>query len=202
MLGTLKVLRAMINARWEWFSQKAQTPHAEVWLATYSFFESILLPFPTDPFLAVMVYANKRRWVWLAVITTLSSVAGAVVGYIVAYFLYSTLGAPLADLLGVTEQIQSLSQTLRDYTFSATFIGAFTPIPYTPVILAAGFLKANFFLFILASILARGLRYGLVAVLTYVFGVSIVPRLGKWANTITILGIVVLCFALLFILLF
>lgn len=202
MLGTLKVVRAMVNARWGWFQEKAQTRHAEAWLGTYSFLESLILPFPTDPFLAVMVYANKNRWVWLAFFTTVTSLLGAIVGYTAAYFLYDILAAPLASLLGITNQVQSLSNTLSNYTFAATFVGAFTPVPYTPVILAAGFFKANFFLFLLASLLGRGIRYSLVGVFVHFFGVSIVPKLGKWANIITLGAIVLGSLGILFILLF
>lgn len=197
MLGTLRVLRAMVNARWAWFEEKAQTKQAEKWLGVYSFFETFLFfLFPVDPFLAVMVYANKTKWVRMFLITTFSSVISAIIVYFIAYFSIELL-TPFVHFLGIEKEIETISNNIEGYVFITTLIGAFTPIPYTPVVITAGFLKVNFFAFFFASLIGRGARFGLVAVVTYIFGVSVVPRLGRWANLITVFGIILACIALL-----
>lgn len=180
------------SRRWEWFKEKATTKSAYWWLGAYSFFETILIPFPTDVFLAVMVHTNRARAVWVTVWTTLTSLAAAIVGYAIAYGAYETLGQPLAAQLGIADQVVEVARTFDTYTFAATFIGAFSPIPFAPIILAAGLLKANVVVFIVATVLGRGLRFSIVSFITVFFGVSVLPRLGKIALQATI-GVVLVC---------
>jgi membrane protein YqaA with SNARE-associated domain len=202
MLGMLRVIRASSHARWEWFKEKAQTAYARRWLGAYSFFESLILPFPTDVFLAMMVHADRRRAVHLTILTTLTSVLGAVVAYFIAYFFYTSFGEPIALYLGIADEVVRIAETLNHYAFVATFIGAFTPIPYTPVILAAGILRADFFAFLVASLLGRGLRYSLVSICTVFFGVSLLPVIEQYTARVTflIVGIALCVFGIVFIL--
>lgn len=183
--------------RWRWFKDKAHTKRAYWWLGAYSFFETILIPFPVDPFLAVMVHANRARVVWVTLWTTLTSLAAAVVGYLIAYSAYETLGHPLAVHLGVADDVTRLASSLDTYTFLATFIGAFSPIPFTPIILAAGLLKADFVVFVVATFVGRGLRFAVVSFVTVLFGVAVLPRLSAFALRVTIGVVAVLALALL-----
>lgn len=172
-------------SRWEWFKQKMQTRHARRWLALYAFFESVILPVPTDIFLALMVFANKRSAIQLAVLTTAASIAGAVVLYFMTLFFDQFIFQSLVASFGFESDIQHAAQALQRVAFIAMFIAAFSPIPYTPAIIAAGLLGMNFFVFLFASILGRGLRYGLVSFAVYVFGASIVPNIQKTSIVIT-----------------
>lgn len=185
MLGVGKVLHASAQARWEWFKEKAQTPRARMWLGIYSFTETLILPFPTDVFLALMVHADRARAWLLATLTTVTSVLGAVVAYTLSFFFYEAVIAPIALALGLEVEVAHTLTTVHQYAFLAIFLGALTPIPYTPVIIAAGFLNINFFVFVLASLLGRGTRYVLVTFLTLFFGVAILPRVQKVATTVT-----------------
>lgn len=183
----------------EWFRKKSQTKAAQWWLAVYSFFESVVLPFPTDVFLALMVLANRTQAVRLVVITTLSGVFGAVVLYISTVLFYELLLEPLVIRFGIEGAVASASASIQEFTFVATFIGAFTPIPYTPVILAAGLLRADFFAFILASLFGRGLRYVIVASVTYFFGAEVLPRLTRYMSIATMTVVFVAALILLFV---
>lgn len=186
MLGVLRVLRTGALERWQWFKEHAQTRHARMWLGIYSFFETIIIPFPTDPFLAIMVHADRARAVWLTVWTTLTSAAAAAAGYILALIAFNLLVAPFAAQLGIENEIAHASESIGQFTFIATFIGAFTPVPFAPIIFAAGFLKVNFFTFILATVIGRGLRFALVTLITIFFGVTVLSRLGRLATQTTI----------------
>lgn len=183
----------------EWFRKKSQTKAAEWWLAVYSFFESVVLPFPTDVFLSLMVLANRTKAIRLVVITTLSGVFGAVVLYVSTILFYNVLLEPFVIRFGIEGAIAAASDSIQEFTFIATFIGAFTPIPYTPVILAAGLLRADFFAFVLASLAGRGLRYAIVAAVTYFFGAEVLPRLTRFMSVATIALVFVIAIVFLFV---
>ena len=202
MLGVLRVLRSMVSARWAWFEEKSQTRKAEVWLGAYSLMETILLPFPVDPFLAVMIHTNRMRWLRILLVALIPSLIGSIIGYFIAFFSYDLLAQPIVLLLGIEKDVEILSQTFNNYVFVTTLIGAFTPIPYTPIIFAAGFLKVNFFTFFAASVLGRTIRFGIVTGITYFYGVSILPRLGKWASTVTFTAVFLVVVVLWFIFVF
>lgn len=172
---------------WQWFRRVAQKKAAVWWLGIYSFFESVILPVPTDIFLALLVLANPRRVPYLVFVTVVSSILGAAVLYLAIIAMYDIVFAPLIALLGWGEALAHAEVALAGYAFVGIFLGAFSPIPYTPVILAAGILRVDFFVFILASIVGRTLRYGIVAVITHLFGVAVLPRLGRIATRATII---------------
>lgn len=180
-----KMLRASAPQWMEWFRGKAQTPHARAWLGTYSFLEALILPFPTDVFLALLVYADRKRAVWLTTLTTLTSVLGAMAGYGLAFFFYDIAVAPLASHIGLA-QVLEIAEHLDSVAFIAVFLGALTPFPFTPVVFAAGLLHVNFFTLILASFFGRAIRYSLVTIITLFFGVTVLPRFGRIATTFTI----------------
>jgi len=199
MLKLWNALRTSTIDWGNWFAEKAKTPHARAWLGTYSFFEALLLPFPTDVFLALLVYVDRARAAWLVILTTLTSLLGAATGYFFAYFFYSVLLLPLVEHLGMAGQVAQISETLGHYAFVAVFLGALTPIPYTPVVFAAGLLHADFFVFLVASLFGRGIRYSLVTIITLFFGTAVLPRLGRVATITTV--VLCVCAALVFLVL-
>ncbi|XKT74602.1 MAG: YqaA family protein [Patescibacteria group bacterium UBA2163] len=175
-----------VRDSWEWFRRLAQKKVAVWWLGVYSFFESVILPVPTDIFLALLVLANPRRVPYLVFVAVTTSVIGAAALYVAIIAMYDTVFAPLIAMLGWSEALAHAQIALAGYAFVGVFVGAFSPIPYTPVILAAGILRVDFFVFILASIIGRTLRYGIVATITHMFGIAVLPRLGRIATRTTI----------------
>jgi len=172
--------------RWEWFQEKAKSKHAEWWLGTYSFFETVILPFPTDPFLAVMVLVNRSRALWLTFWTTLTSFLGSVFLYGVTVFFYHFLVEPLVVTFGMESIVAQVSAQVSSYTFVTVLFGAFSPFPYTPVVIAAGLLRVDFIAFCFGAFLGRALRYTLVSVLTLFFGVTLLKRVGRIATVATV----------------
>jgi membrane protein YqaA with SNARE-associated domain len=138
-------------------------------LGAISFVDSALaFPGPIDPFLAAYIVANRSR-AWLALIV---SVATSVIGGVMLYIFAAYFTDQLLSLLS-PESFSTFSQMVATFdqgTFMLTFLGAFTPIPYGIVAVAAGVLKGSLVMFILGSTLGRTLRFGLVAYLTYRFG--------------------------------
>lgn len=195
----LSVPEKPIKKTWEWVEEKAKDKRAVWWLSWYSFLETVILPVPTDIFLGVMVLANRTRAIFLTFITTITSVLGAAVGYMIAALFFAVIVGPLIELFGMSEAVAQATPALLEYAFIAILLGAFTPFPFTPVVFASGFLNVDFFVFIVATLIGRSIRYALVSVLTVVFGPPILAHLSglskKHAVLVT-LGATVLVVAL------
>lgn len=140
-------------------------------LGAITFVDSALaFPGPIDPFLAAYILADKRR-VWLGfLVTVATSVLGGVMLYLfAAFFTEQLLGLLSADSVHTfNEMVARFDQG----TFMLSFLGAFTPIPYGIVVIVAGALKGNIFMFIAGSLLGRALRFGIVSYLAYRYGTA------------------------------
>jgi membrane protein YqaA with SNARE-associated domain len=137
-------------------------------LAAITFVDSALaFPGPVDPFLAAYIMANRNR-AWVAfLVTVLTSVLGGVMLYLLAaFFTEQIISFFEVSSASFDEMVRRFDQG----TFMITFLGAFTPIPYGFVVIAAGVLKGNIFMFIAGSLLGRSVRFGVVAFLTHRFG--------------------------------
>ena len=138
-------------------------------LCAITFVDSALaFPGPVDPFLGAYIIANRSRALLALAVTVAASVLGGVMLYLFAAFFTEQL----LDLFS-PEKVAAFNEIVKTFdrgTFTIAFLGAFTPIPYGVVAIAAGALKGNIFMFILGSILGRTIRYGVVTYLTYYFG--------------------------------
>lgn len=138
-------------------------------LGAITFVDSALaFPGPVDPFLGAYIIANRSRTILALIVTTAASVLGGVMLYLFAAFFTEQI----LDLFSA-EKVATFNDIVNTFdkgTFTIAFLGAFTPIPYGIVAIAAGALKGNIFMFILGSLLGRAIRYGVVAYLTYYFG--------------------------------
>lgn len=137
-------------------------PHAPWYLGSLSFAESSFFPVPPDVMLAPMALANPSRWWWLALITTLTSVAGGVAGYLIGYFAMDAI-LPWLQESRYWPAYQTAVDWFGKWGFWAVFVAGFSPIPYKVFTIAAGALSMALFPFVLASIIGRGLRFFLVA---------------------------------------
>lgn len=156
------------------FTRKVHTFLQTKWglwgLGLISFWESALpVPILTDPFLVVYILANQKKAVLAVITTTASSVFGGVVAYLVARALKEPILAFFSDEFVV--QFNEIAVKMQAEMFAISLLGAVTPIPYTTVALAAGFIEGSLLLFILASIIGRGARYSIVGYITNKVGV-------------------------------
>lgn len=154
----------------DWFARKADTTYARWWLAVFSFTESSIFIILPDPLLAAMVFVQKERWIRYAVITSAASIAGAVFGYFIGAVLFEVVGARIVEMYGLQEYMDTTAKLMRDNVFIFTLTAAFTPIPFKAVVFTAGFTKANFILFFIATVLGRSARYFFVAFVAKVLG--------------------------------
>lgn len=171
--------------------------HATKYLATLSFAESSFFPVPPDVMLAPMVLARQDAAWRLALITTISSVLGGMLGYAIGFFSFDMI-QPWLEGSHYWSKYQLAEQWFKQWGFWAVFIAGFSPIPYKVFTIAAGALSMLFFPFVLASFVGRGARFFLVAGLLAWGGERLEARLRQYMDligwvtvSIVIIGIVV-----------
>jgi membrane protein YqaA with SNARE-associated domain len=154
----------------------AEGPSAPYALAAVAFAESSVFPIPPDVLLAPMALARpKQAWAF-ALICTVASVLGGILGYAIGALLFDTLGQWLIHLYGYADKVAALKETYAKWGALVILIKGMTPIPYKLVTIVSGLLGYNFPLFVALSILTRGIRFFLVAGALSYFGDSL--RLG------------------------
>ena len=181
----------MLRRLYDWTMAKAAHPHAEWWLALFSFMEASFFPIPPHPLLGLMCLAEPKKAIRFAVIATLASVAGGVLGYAIGYALYDTVGVQLLALLGLTESFPRAACYLREYGAEIIMIKGATPIPFKLLTITAGFIAMPLVTFILASIVSRSISFMIVGVLFRLFGAPIKRFIDKYLGLVTA-GFVVL----------
>ena len=140
----------------------ARHPHAERYLAGLSFAESSFFPVPPDVMLGPMVLArNELAWRY-AFVTTLFSVLGGILGYVLGLYAFHLI-EPLIQGNRYGDYYTQASALFAEYGIWIVFIAGFAPIPYKIFTLSAGALGMAFMPFVLVSILGRGARFYLVS---------------------------------------
>ena len=142
----------MLRKLYDWVLAKAAHPHAEGWLAAFSFIEASFFPIPPHPLLGLMCLAEPKRAIRFAAIATFASVLGGLLGYAIGWGLYDTVGTQLIEALGMTESFPVAACYLREYGSEIIMIKGATPIPFKLLTITAGFIGMALVPFILASI--------------------------------------------------
>ena len=155
----------------EWVINNADTKAVQAGLAVVSFTESSFFLVPPDLLLIPIILVNKgRRWIYYVSLTTITSVLGGALGYLIGLYFFDTFGEMIVRALGLEKELIYVGELFRDNAFWAIFTAAFTPIPYKIFTIGAGLFKIDFFVFIIASIIGRGMRFFLVGYITATFG--------------------------------
>ena len=182
----------MLKRIYDWCIAAADKPYALWIMAAVSFAESSFFPIPPDVMLLPMSLARPKRAWFFAAICTVASVAGGLVGYGIGALLYDSLGQWLMHIYNLTDKVETFRQSYAEWGAVIILLKGLTPIPYKLVTITSGFAGYNLWLFILFSIIARGGRFFLVAVVLNRYGdvirAELEKRLGFWVA----LGAVVL----------
>lgn len=139
-------------------------------LGVASFLEAILIPIPLEAVLIPAMQANRQRIWALATAALIGCVAGAIVGYAVGYFLFEAVGQTLVDWLSSPEQYEQIREQMNRRGFWFVLSIGVIPVPFQVAMLAAGATAYSIPLFLLATGLARALRYYGLALLVWKFG--------------------------------
>ncbi|MCB1484575.1 MAG: DedA family protein [Hyphomicrobiaceae bacterium] len=172
--------------------QKAASDRAPEALGIVSFIESSFFPIPPDVMLIPMVLARREKAFWYATIATVTSVIGGMLGYAIGYYLYDAVGLPILKFYGKEGALDGFIQFVHEYGVPAVILKGMTPIPYKVVTIAAGVAKMDLLHFTLASIVARAMRFYLVAGLLYFFGEPIRAFIEKRLTLVTTVFVVLL----------
>lgn len=160
----------MIRRLYNWTMSLAATRYARMGLATVSFLESSIFPIPPDVLLIPMVLADRANWWKNALICTLASILGALLGYAIGMFLYEAVGQPILALYGKEDSFEKVSEWYNTYGGWGVLFAAVTPFPYKVLTIFSGATGLNLATFVLVSIVGRSVRFFAVGFLLYKFG--------------------------------
>jgi len=144
--------------------------HAGKALAGVAFAESSFFPIPPDVLLIPMVLAERGKAWRYALIATIASVVGGIFGYLIGAFLFEQVALPILQFYGYDQQFERFAAWYNDWGVWIVFAAGMTPFPYKVITIASGATGLNFIVFMIASIIARGLRFAIVAGLLYWVG--------------------------------
>lgn len=173
----MKIFSSLYDKALAWSRHR----HAERYLAGVSFAESSFFPIPPDVLLAPMTLARPARWVRLAALTTLASVLGGLLGYLIGVLALEAV-TPLLHRVGYWQHFLTAQAWFGRYGFWAIFIAGFTPIPYKVFTVAAGAAHMALLPFVAGSIIGRGGRFFLVAALVRFGGAPIEQHIRRYID--------------------
>lgn len=160
----------MIRKLYDWTMSLAARPKALHALGAVSFAESSFFPVPPDVLLIPMVLARRDQAWLIAMVCTVTSVLGGILGYAIGYFLYASIGQAVIDFYGLQDAAVRFHDFYAAYGLLVILIKGLTPIPYKIITIMSGAAGFDIWLFIAASIVTRGLRFFIVAGLLRQFG--------------------------------
>ncbi len=182
----------MMRRIYDWMMEKARSeraPHALFWV---SFIESSFFPIPPDVMLIPMVIANRLKAWWYATVATVGSVIGGVFGYLIGYFFFEQIGQPILEFYGKAESFGEFTSWFNEWGVWILIIKGMTPFPYKVLTITAGVTHMPLIEFMLASVIARAMRFYLVAGLLYFFGEPIREFIEKRLTLVTTVFVVLL----------
>ena len=160
----------MLQRLYDWTISLAESKHALWALAFVAFVESSVFPIPPDILMIPMIIATPKRAFLIAGIALVSSVLGGMLGYLIGWGAFESVGRPVLEFYGKDAYFEEFSTKYNEWGAWAVLIAGVTPFPYKVITILSGVTQLNFAVFMLASIIARGFRFFLVAGLLWKFG--------------------------------
>lgn len=170
MLPQLVDTALMLRKSYDWMMEKAAHRHALWWLAVISFVESSFFPIPPDVMLIPLILAAPTRWFTVALVCTMSSVVGGFLGYAIGYYLMDSIGVAILQAFHLTDSFEAFRPLVDQYGVWVIIVKGATPIPYKLITITAGAFHFDLAKFAFASVIARGMRFFLIAALLWKFG--------------------------------
>lgn len=160
----------MIKRLYDWTMGLADSKHALLALAFVAFVESSVFPIPPDILMIPMILAAPHRAFLIAGVATVSSVLGGLFGYYIGYGLFDTVGRPVLEFYGKDKYFEEFAVRYNEWGAWAVLIAGVTPFPYKVITILSGSTALSLPVFMVASVIARGLRFFIVATLLWKFG--------------------------------
>ncbi len=163
----------MLQGLYNWTMRLADHPRALWALALVSFAESSFFPIPPDVLMIPMILARPSRAWLIALVALVSSVLGGLLGYAIGAFAFDTIGQPILAALGKADAMAEFNARFNDIGFWAVLGAGVTPFPFKVITIMSGWTAMPLGTFLATAILARGIRFFLVAALLWKFGAPV-----------------------------
>ena len=190
----------MFNTLYKKCLNLAAHKSSKYYLAVVSFIESSFFPIPPDVMVIPMVISKKNDFFKIFLIATIFSVLGGILGYIIGVYFFD-IGMWVINFYGYNEKFIHLKNSLNEGSgflawLSILFLAGFTPLPYKVFTIVSGLISFNLPVFILISLISRGLRFFIVSYLAYKFGNLFTEYMNKHGSKwFTIIGILIIIIA-------
>ncbi|MBE9476240.1 MAG: DedA family protein [Proteobacteria bacterium] len=182
----------MLRRLYDWTFSLAQSPYALWALAFIAFIESSVFAVPPDVLLIPLVLAAPHRAWLIAGICTVASVLGGGLGYYIGAELFDIAGKPLLEFYGKMDQFEAFKERFNAYGHWAVLVAGVTPFPYKVITITSGATGLPFIQFMIWSLIARALRFFIVAALLWKFGAPIKDFIEKRMGLVFTVFIVLL----------
>lgn len=181
-----------LSQLYDWVMKLAASRRAVPALFGVSFLESSVFPVPPDAMLIPMCLARRDRAFHLAALCTLASVLGGLAGYAIGAFLYDTVGAAIIEFYGYQTAFADFQRRFVEWGGWIVAGAGLTPFPYKVITITSGLVHLDLAVFLVASVLARGARFFLVAGLLWYFGPPVRGFIERNLSLLTVLFFVLL----------
>jgi len=182
----------MIKSLYDWTMNLASHPRAIWALALIAFIEASFFPIPPDVLMIPLILAQPKRAWLIATVALVASIAGGLLGYAIGAFFYESIGAPILESLGKGDAVLEFNDRFNDVSFWAVLIAGVTPFPFKVITILSGWTAMPLGIFITTAIIARALRFFVVAALLWKYGAPIRDFIEKRLGLMFILFVAVL----------
>ena len=172
----------------------AAKQNALTWLFIISFIESSFFPIPPDIMIIPMVLATPKEAYKIAGVATIASVLGGCFGYFIGVYGFELIARPLLEFYGYMAQFAKFENYYHEYGAWIVFGAGITPFPYKIITIASGVVQLDLVVFTIASVIARGMRFYLIAWLLKRFGDPMKVFIEKNLNLLSVLFLLLLLF--------
>ncbi|MBY0314255.1 MAG: VTT domain-containing protein [Bdellovibrionales bacterium] len=181
---------------YNWVLKWADHPHNYTFLAFITFIEASFFPIPNYPLLFAICVNNPRKALWASTVSTVSSVAGGIFGYVIGYWLWQSTSEFFFTYVFTEQTYQVVSEKFQENTFIAVLLGCFTPIPFKAFTITAGAAHVPLLPFILGISLGRGFRFYFIGILFYFWGEPVKAWIEKHLERLTIVTTAIIAISL------
>ncbi len=195
----IKCKKYMIKRLYDWMLSWGESRWGAWALFFFAMAESSFFPIPPDVLLIALCIGATKKSFRFGAICLAGSIIGAIIGYYIGFFLWQTPSGEYTALANFffehvfsIESFQSVGDLYDKYNFWIVFTAGFTPLPYKLFTISGGLFHINFAMFLVASIISRGLRFFLIAALIWKFGAPIKKFIDKYFNLLAIIFTVLL----------
>ena len=182
----------LVRATYDWMLDLAARPNAMVFLAIVAFAESSFFPIPPDIMLIPMVLAMPQKAWRIAGVATVASVVGGYFGYSIGIFFFDLIAKPILSFYGYMQQFDVFKDYYHEWGAWIVFGAGITPFPYKVITIASGVVHLDLITFTVASVIARGMRFYLVAWLLKKYGEPMKEFIEKNLGMLSVLFLVLL----------